>query len=64
MRVRSSTRTNLTISDKQGLTLKLNEVGGELETAELQQMRHAVESRSSSAQWHSRSLVHRDQTLV
>ena len=51
VRVRSSTRTNLTIYDKQGLTLKLNEVGGELETAELQQMRHAVESRLSKAVW-------------
>jgi len=29
--VRSETRTNMTISDKQGLTIKLNEVGGPIE---------------------------------
>ena len=33
VRVRQETRTNFTISDRQGLTIKLNEIGAPLEAA-------------------------------
>ena len=49
--VESSTRTNLTISDKHGLTLKLNEQGTPLMHSELEAVRHAVERRLVKAQW-------------
>jgi 1-phosphofructokinase family hexose kinase len=45
------TRTNLTISDKQGLTVKLNEFGPKIETAELNALTTAVESNLAGAQW-------------
>ncbi len=51
IRVRSATRTNLTISDKQGLTIKLNEVGGPIEPFELRQIQEAVENKLGSAEW-------------
>jgi 1-phosphofructokinase family hexose kinase len=51
IRVRSDTRTNLTISDKQGLTIKLNETGGAIEPFELKQIQEAVESRLAQAEW-------------
>jgi 1-phosphofructokinase family hexose kinase len=49
--VKSPTRTNLTISDKQGLTLKLNEKGLVITAAELDAVRRAVERRIQKAQW-------------
>lgn len=49
--VESPTRTNLTISDKHGLTLKLNEQGSPLLDAELEAVRDAVSRRLAKAQW-------------
>ncbi len=49
--VESATRTNLTISDKQGLTLKLNEQGSPITAAELDAVRHAVARRLAKASW-------------
>lgn len=49
--VASPTRTNLTISDKQGLTLKLNEQGSPITAEELQAVRTAVERRLAKAAW-------------
>jgi 1-phosphofructokinase family hexose kinase len=51
IRVRSDTRTNLTISDKQGLTIKLNETGGPLASFELKQIQDAVEANLPDAEW-------------
>jgi len=51
VRVRSQTRTNLTISDKQGLTVKLNEVGAPLEKQELKELHNLVEARVAKASW-------------
>jgi 1-phosphofructokinase family hexose kinase len=49
--IQGETRTNLTISDKQGLTVKLNEMGPELLPAELAAIISAVEKRISKASW-------------
>lgn len=49
--VESPTRTNLTISDKHGLTLKLNEQGSPIKARELEGVRKAVEKRLSKASW-------------
>src|SRR5689334_11793408 len=43
--VRAETRTNLTISDKDGLTVKLNERGAPLEVSELKEIKKKVEAR-------------------
>lgn len=51
VRVKSQTRINVTISDKQGLTVKLNEVGLPLEPGELKDVRHLVDARLVKAQW-------------
>jgi 1-phosphofructokinase family hexose kinase len=51
VRVRPESRTNLTISDKQGLTVKLNEVGNSLDKQELTQIRNLVEARLPKARW-------------
>ncbi len=51
VRVRPESRTNLTISDKQGLTVKLNEVGQPLGESELNQIRRLVEARLAKAKW-------------
>ena len=51
VRVRSESRTNLAISDKQGLTVKLNEVGRPLEKPELKEIRKLVEARLAKAHW-------------
>lgn len=51
VRVRQESRTNLTISDKQGLTVKLNQVGQPLDAYELGQIRHLVEVRLPKARW-------------
>ena len=49
--VHPESRINLTISDKQGLTVKLNEVGQPLDEHELKQIRHLVEARLAKARW-------------
>ena len=51
VRVRAESRVNLTISDKQGLTVKLNEVGAPLEPAEVDAVRKLVESRLDKVGW-------------
>ena len=51
VRVHEESRTNITISDKQGLTVKLNEVGKPLEKRELKEIRDLVEARLAKAQW-------------
>ena len=51
VRVKPESRENLTISDKQGLTVKLNEVGYTLSASELNQIRHLVEARLAKARW-------------
>jgi 6-phosphofructokinase 2 len=51
VRVRSESRVNLTISDKQGLTVKLNEVGASLEPDEIKAIRELVEARLDRAHW-------------
>ena len=44
-------RTNLTITDKQGLTVKLNELGPTIKPKELDKISAAVESRLGKARW-------------
>ena len=51
VRVHSESRTNLTISDKQGLTVKLNEVGAPLAKSELRDIFKLVEARLKGASW-------------
>ncbi len=51
VRIRQESRTNLTISDKQGLTVKLNQVGHPLDGHELTQIRRLVEMRLAKARW-------------
>jgi 1-phosphofructokinase family hexose kinase len=49
--VRAETRTNLTISDKHGLTVKLNERGAPLEASELKEIKKKVEARLPKTHW-------------
>jgi 1-phosphofructokinase family hexose kinase len=49
--VASESRINFTISDKQGLTVKLNEVGSSLDPEEVHAVRKLVESRIRTARW-------------
>jgi 1-phosphofructokinase family hexose kinase len=51
VRVKSESRINITISDKQGLTIKLNEVGAPLDAKELKEIRNLVEARIPKAHW-------------
>lgn len=51
VRVRSESRTNFTISDKQGLTIKLNEFGHAIAVAELAEIRARLEARLDKANW-------------
>ncbi|MGH9592015.1 MAG: 1-phosphofructokinase family hexose kinase [Bryobacteraceae bacterium] len=51
VRVRAEGRANLTISDKNGLTVKLNETGAELSQSEIQAVRTLVEARLGKARW-------------
>jgi 1-phosphofructokinase family hexose kinase len=44
-------RTNLTITDKQGLTVKLNELGPAISAKELSKVASVVESKLSKAKW-------------
>ena len=49
--VHTESRTNLTISDKHGLTIKLNEVGAALNAQELAEIRKRVEAKLPKASW-------------
>lgn len=49
VRVKAETRINLNISDRQGLTIKLNEVGAALEPHELKAVRARVEAQIGKA---------------
>jgi 1-phosphofructokinase family hexose kinase len=51
VRSANDSRVNLTISDKQGLTIKLNEIGNPLSPAELKQIQQLVEARLAKAHW-------------
>lgn len=51
VRVKSEVRTNLTISDKQGLAIKLNERGSQLSAAELDKIEKAVKASLPGAKW-------------
>jgi 1-phosphofructokinase family hexose kinase len=54
VRVHAEGRANLTISDKQGLTIKLNEIGAPLEEKEVGAVRDLVEARLKKASWLTR----------
>lgn len=51
VRIEREMRTNLTIIDKQGLTIKLNETGPLITNSELEELERAVESRLKRASW-------------
>ena len=51
VRTEQEMRTNLTITDKQGLTVKLNEVGAPLSAKSLGKIAAAVEKNLSKASW-------------
>ncbi len=51
VRVKEESRSNVTISDKQGLTIKLNEIGKPIEKRELKEVHDLVEARLAKAQW-------------
>ncbi|MEO7142229.1 MAG: 1-phosphofructokinase family hexose kinase [Bryobacteraceae bacterium] len=51
MRIKNESRTNLTISDRQGLTIKLNEIGPPISADELKQLYHLVEAVIGKASW-------------
>jgi len=51
VRVHAEGRANLTISDKQGLTIKLNEIGAPLQEKEVSAVRDLVEARLKKASW-------------
>lgn len=51
VRVKNDGRVNLTISDQQGLTAKLNEHGATLSEKEVQAVRELVEARLKKASW-------------
>ena len=51
VRIRNEIRTNFTISDKQGLTIKLNERGPTIEKAELDRVEKAVRAKLPAAKY-------------
>lgn len=51
VRLKHDSRNNLIISDKQGLTIKLNEMGPPIEPSELSQLFEAVETAIRKAKW-------------
>ncbi len=51
VRIEADIRTNFTIMDKHGLTIKLNELGPHITDGELGQIEQAVASRLSKATW-------------
>ncbi len=51
VRVRSEIRTNLTIADRHGLAIKLNEIGPELTAAEVARLEKTVRGKLGGASW-------------
>lgn len=51
VRIAEPSRINLTISDKQGLTVKLNELGPTISTDELKELHRLVESQLAKTNW-------------
>jgi 1-phosphofructokinase family hexose kinase len=51
VRIRNKVRTNLTIMDKHGLTMKLNEPGPTLDKAEVAKLDKAVRAKIDGASW-------------
>ena len=51
VRIRNEIRTNLTITDKQGLTVKLNEAGPEMDKDEWERLEKVVKSKLDGAHW-------------
>lgn len=51
VKIAGETRTNMTVTDKQGLTVKLNELGPTLTDAELDRVAVAVEKALGDASW-------------
>lgn len=51
VRVKNDIRTNLTITDERGLTVKLNEFGPKIGQDELASLEKAVQSKLAKAQW-------------
>ena len=51
VRVRNEVRTNVTIADRQGLAIKLNEFGPPITAAEVARVERAVRARIKGAQW-------------
>ncbi len=51
IRSRNEIRTNLTITDQRGLTVKLNERGPEISAAELEKIERTVRQKLSKASW-------------
>lgn len=51
VRIRNPIRTNLTITDKTGLTIKLNELGPRLSRSELRRVEQAVANQLAHASW-------------
>ena len=51
VKIQGESRTNLTISDKQGLTVKLNEIGPSITESEVAALNALVESRMKKAGW-------------
>jgi 1-phosphofructokinase family hexose kinase len=49
--IRKDIRINITVTDKHGLTIKLNEIGPELEADEVEAVEKAVTSRLAVADW-------------
>src|SRR6266481_649053 len=49
--IRNEIRSNLTITDKQGLTVKLNEAGPAMDKRELERLEKATVRRLDEAQW-------------
>lgn len=51
VKIGKESRTNLTISDKQGLTVKLNELGASLDGSELNAIKEMVDAKIKKASW-------------
>ena len=51
VKIRNHIRTNVTISDRQGLSVKLNELGPPISEPELARIRRAVEKHLKDASW-------------
>jgi 1-phosphofructokinase family hexose kinase len=51
VKIRNTIRTNLTISDRQGLSIKLNEIGPSISKLEQKRISQAVERRLPEAAW-------------